>query len=243
MANFARSSFVFDGSHFHVTWKCHNDSWLIKRDCFKDLYNELLFKYKKQYKMTLISKIYMDNHIHLSGKCETQELFSNFFKTVHSCFAKKLNHRLGRSGQVIKDRFKSPVIESDADLQSVMIYNDLNPSRTKKGLHPKHYKWSSYHHYAYGKKDPLLTEPEWYKELGDTPKERQKKYRKLIDEIYKNDDRVPKCPYRGERGYLSYVGSPSWAAIQYRKLLDEYNEKRREWQNRHYEFLERAMAA
>ena len=72
------------------------------------------------------------------------------------------------------DRFKSPTMETDDDLMNVMIYNDLNPYRTRKKTHPKSYKWSSYQHYAYGKQDPLLTEPECYKALGKTSQQRQK---------------------------------------------------------------------
>jgi len=179
----------------------------------------------------------MDNHPHMTGQCKTQKGLSDFFRVVNSCFAKTLNKHLKRKGQAVMDRFKSPIMKSDEDLMSVIIYNDLNPFRTIKRLHPKNHKWSSYHHYAYGKKDPLLTDPECYKEMGKAPKKRQKHYRYMINEIMKNDHRMPKCPYRKKGSYLCFVGDPIWAEKNFRKLRDKVNKRRKEWQDRHREFF------
>ncbi|MFH1356335.1 MAG: transposase, partial [bacterium] len=195
MANYPRSLIVYDGSIFHVTWQCHNEDWLLSSHFAKKLYFELLLKYKCAYRMTFFSYCLMDNHIHLTGQCESQIMLSRFFKVVNSCFAKAINKFLKRKGQVVMDRYKSPVIETDEDLMSVITYNDLNPYRTIRKTHPKDYEWSSYAHYAYGKQDPLLTEPEFYITLGNTAKERQKKYRYMTNEIIKDDHRTHKCPY------------------------------------------------
>jgi len=237
MANYPRGLIVYDGSVFHVTWKCHNEDWLLSSEFAKRLYYELLVKYKDLYGIQIFSYCFMDNHPHLTGQCETQEKFSDFFRVVNSCFARKLNRYLKRKGQAVMDRFKSPVMETDEDLMSVIIYNDLNPFRTIKRIHPRDFKWSSYHQYAYGKSDPLLTEPECYKEMGKTPKERQRNYRFMIDEILKNDHRLPKCPYRDKGSPLCYVGNPEWVKERHSKLREVVYQKRKEWEDRHREFL------
>jgi len=215
MANYPRSLIIGDDSVFHVTWKCHNNDWLLESEFAKEIYYKLLVKYKNYYGIKIFSYCFMDNHPHLTGQCKSQKLFSDFFRVVHSCLAKQLNRHLKRKGQAVMDRFKSPTMETDDDLMNVMIYNDLNPYRTRKKIHPKSYKWSSYQHYAYGKKDPLLTEPECYKELGKTSQQRQKNYRFMINEIVKDDHRAPKCPYRQREGVVCFIGNPHWAELYF----------------------------
>ena len=237
MAGYPRNLIIFDDSLFHVTWKCHNEDWLISSNFSKKLYYELLLEHKHNYSMVFFSYCFMDNHIHLTGQCKSQELLSNFFKVVNSRFAKSVNKFLKRKGQVIMDRFKSPTMETDEDLMSVITYNDLNPYRTIKQTHPKDYDWSSYAHYAYGKQDPLLTDPEFYKDLGDSPKARQRKYRLITNEIIKNDQRMPKCPYRKENKLHCFIGNPLWVEKRFGELQKKASQKRKEWQDRRKEFL------
>ena len=242
VANFPRSLIVFDGSIFHVTWKFHNNDWLLSSDFAKRLYYDLLLKYKARYGIEIHSYCLMDNHPHLSGRCQTQKLFSDFFRVVNSCFAKRLNKSLKRKGQAVMDRFKSPTMQTDEDLMNVMIYNDLNPSRTIKGQHPKQHRWSSYHHYALGKKDPLLTEPECYLDLGRNHLERQRKYQTMIDDIFKDDSRVPRCPYRSSKGSMvCFIGNPHWVKLHHDKLRHTVQKSRRDWQERYSQFLDQSL--
>lgn len=242
MANYPRSEIVHDDAIFHVTWQAHNKDFLLASDDIKRIYYNLLLKYKALYNITIFSYCLMDNHIHLTGHCLLQKDLSDFFRTVNSLFARSLNKIMKRKGQAVMDRFKSPVMESDEDLMNVIIYNDLNPFRTIRQLHPRKFKWSSYHHYAYGKKDPLLTDPECYKEMGRTSLDRQKNYRYMLEEIMKDDHRMPKCPYKSEQGsYVCFVGSPHWVKARFNRLKGVYDSKRKEWYDRRRDFLEQAM--
>ncbi|EKD52271.1 MAG: hypothetical protein ACD_62C00072G0002 [uncultured bacterium] len=238
MANYPRNLLVFEGSVFHVTWQCHNKDWLLNSEFAKALYYDLLLKYKTIYDVIFFSYCLMDNHVHLTGRCSSQKLFSDFFRVVNGCFSKILNKHVGRRGQVIMDRFKSPTMETDDDLMNVIIYNDLNPRRTVNMVHPKKHKWSSYHHYAFGKEDPLLTEPEFYKNLGKTLQERQIKYRTMIDEIIENDHRAPACPYKKDDSYVCFIGNPLWVQERYERLMTNIRVQRKEWQDRHRQMLE-----
>ncbi len=233
MANYPRSLIVGDGSVFHVTWKCHNNDWLLGSEFAKKTYYDLLLKYKDLYGVQIFSYCLMDNHPHLTGQCKSQKLFSDFFRVVNSCFAKTLNRHLKRKGQAVMDRFKSPTMQTDDDLMSVIIYNDLNPFRTIKQTHPKNFKWTSYHHYAYGNEDPLLTDPECYLSLGKTAKERQSNYRHMIDEIIKDDHHAPKCPYKNNKSFLCFIGNPNWVEKRFKKLAQETKRLKREWRDRH----------
>jgi len=158
----------------------------------------------------------MDNHIHLSGKLESLDQFSAFFRVVNSIFAKEINKQKGRCGQVIRDRFKSPCLQTETDLIREMIYHDLNEVRAGKSKHPQKNELSSYAHYAYGVHDPLLTEPEIYLRLGDSPPERQIAYRGMVEEI------LLAAPQKKDRRYTQnlYIGDPQWVLERYQRLKD-----------------------
>ena len=228
MANQPRSAIIEDGSTFHVTWQCHNKSWLLESDWAKQLYYNLLLKYKERYKVGFYSYCFMSSHPHLTGRCEDRKLFSDFFRVVNACFARSYNKQVGRKGQVVMDRFKSPSIQTDADLLKVMHYIDLNPKRAHMVIHPNEYKWTSFQYYAYGKKDPLLTPAPSYLELGSSPAGRQQVYLAMVEELLQNDWK-DKRPYSS----VAFIGNPEWVREKSRVLKEIRQKKRNEWKARY----------
>jgi len=166
----------------------------------------------------------MTNHLHLTGSCNEAKLLSDFFRVINSLFARRFNQMYGRRGQVVMDRFKSPVIKTEADLLNVMFYVELNPKRADMVKHPKDYNWNSYRYYAYGEKNPLIDPPESYLSLGKTPKERQRKYRQMVEEILK-DDWKEKKPYSSQ----PFIGDPNWVKRKSEELRAKRREMRERW--------------
>lgn len=214
MAYLPRNNIIWDGALFHVTWKCHNHHFLIRYSWAKQLYYELLVRYKEKYPVSFYSYHLMDNHIHLSGKIEgTREEFSSLFRIVNSLLARTINKKLKRRGQVILDRFRSPVIQNHQTLVNVMHYHDLNSYRAGMVKHPRDYLWSSYGYYAEGKVDALVTPAPCYTELADTDEKRRAAYRQRIEEIIKEDGRKKK-----DYSKTLYLGDPSWVKERYREI-------------------------
>jgi putative transposase len=208
MANLSRKYILFNEDTFHLIWRCHNKNWLLKPNEAKQLYYDLLLKYKNKYDVKVYSYCFMTNHIHLTGKCKTVEGISSLMRTVNSVFGKKINKRLGRCGQVIMDRFKSPVIQTDEDLLNVMRYIDLNPCRAKMVNHPKYYKWSSFAHYAYGKKDPLITPAPAYLAISETSSTRMELYLEMIESLWKEK-------VKNNYSKVLFIGNPDWVITRY----------------------------
>lgn len=221
MAYLARRDIIFDGATFHVAWQCHNFDWFLESDDAKELYYNLLLKYKDRYGVSFYSYCFMSNHPHLTGHIETVNGLSRLFQTVNSQFAKNINKLLRRRGQVVMDRFKSPVIQDDRALLSVMTYGDLNPNRAKMVKHPKEYKWSSYRYYAHGEDDPLITPAPSYLALGRNPKERQLKYRIMVNSIIKEYG-------LNKRNFsqTQYIGDPKWVENNYDSIKKLQRTKR-----------------
>jgi len=214
MARIPRNHIIFEGSLFHVTWQCHNRDFLLKPKWAKKVLYNLLLKYKDKYEMTFFSYIIMDNHLHLSGKTPSLDKFSGFFQVVHSSFAKIVNKRLGRCGQVIRDRFKSPLLQDETALFKGMIYHDLNEVRCGKVDDPEDNEMSSYAYYAHGQHDPLITPPPFYTNLGKNPGERQKAYRAMVLEILVQAPRKK----NGQYTQSLFVGDPLWVEQKQKEL-------------------------
>ncbi len=211
MAYLPRYLIIYDDACFHVTWQCHNKDWLLQWDWAKRAYYNLLLKYKDKYGVEIYSYDFMDNHPHLTGHLMNRELFSAFFKVVNSQFARIVNRHLNRRGQVVMDRFKSPLVESDEHMLCVMAYGNLNQHRAGKVDHPRKNDWSSYRYYAYGEKDELITPAPSYLALGRTPQERQREYRGIVAALMEQRRLM-------NISHTYYIGNPDWVIERYREL-------------------------
>ncbi len=164
--------------------------------------------------MVFFSYMIMDNHLHLSGMVHDLAKFSAYFRIVHSLFAKTINQKMKRCGQVVRDRFKSPQLQDEKSLIHEMIYHDLNEVRAGKSKDPKHNEFSSYAHYAYGKEEPLVNDPDFYLGLGKTPEDRQAAYQAMVLEI------LVAAPRKRDGRYTQdfYIGDPLWVEQRYEEL-------------------------
>jgi len=192
-------------------------------DSAKAHYIHLIKKYAKQYRIHLHNFCLMSNHPHLTGCCENARLLSDYFRVVNSVFAKAYNRKNKRRGQVVMDRFKSPIIETDTDLINVMLYIDMNPVRARMVKHPNQHHWSSHKFYASGKFPPWITPAPAYIKLGKTTSQRAKAYRKLIEEILKNP--WQKRPF----STVKFIGSKNWVKLKARQLREENRKRRLDW--------------
>ena len=218
MPSLPRYEIVHDDAFFHVTWQCHNQDWLLQWDWAKRIYYNLLLKYKDKYGIEIYAYNFMDNHPHLTGHLKTKEEFSNFFRVVNCQFAKAVNRHLKRRGQVVMDRFKSPLIETDEHMLTAMAYIDLNPHRAGKVSHPRKNDWSSYGYYAYGKDDPLITPSPSYLALSRDPLERRSEYRAIVASLMEHRKQM-------NISHTYFIGNPDWVIKKYRELCDRLGRK------------------
>lgn len=128
---------------------------------------------------------FMENHVHLIGRTETKEFFSEFFRVVHNLFARQFNRRVKRRGQVVMERLKSPTIDNDAGLLAVMAYVDLNGVRAGRDQRPEDSIWSSYHYYATGKPDDLISPAPSYLAISDDVLLQRAEYRTVVAGVMK----------------------------------------------------------
>ena len=167
----------------------------------------------------------MSNHTHEVGAVKEDEErhsfkagikeLGNWMRRAHSCFGQGYNRRHNRQGKVAYDRAKTCEIENKYHVLRVMFYSDANPVRAGMVSHPSKYPYSSYNYYAYGIETEYtqqLTPPEAYMELGESPAERQSKYRQLCDEYLREQGLIEDDPSNEMES--RFIGSAVWQHVR-----------------------------
>lgn len=209
MARLPRRLLLQDNSYFHVTWKCHNDDHLLKSNEVKAFLYNLLLTFKEKHKIKIYGYCFLDNHPHIVGHCESIKEFSRFFQNVNGILARYINRISDRKGQVIMDRMKSPQIETERYLHTVLHYVDLNPVRAGVTKRAKDYRWSSYRAHAHGQPDPLLDPlPEGLRVTTQT-------YQKISSIILQKDSKKMPLYYT-----TFFIGTPTWVRKRRRTLFE-----------------------
>jgi len=156
----------------------------------------------------------MRNHIHLVLEpTERGGTLAEIMKGINLSYAQYYKNRYKHTGHFWQDRYKSIIISKDKYLLACGSYVELNPVRAKVVEDPKDYKWSSYHAYAYGKRDPLVDEHHIYTNLSTDERERRNNYREFVREMKQ------KKAMKGEMERRVIYGSDNFM----RKLMREYN--------------------
>jgi len=149
-------------------------------------YLELLQCYKEKFHIQLYHYVLMSNHVHLLIEPSKENSISRFMQGLTLAHTRRFNTRHQLVGHVWQGRFKSIPIETDTYFLQCGRYIELNPVRAGIVSHPSQYPWSSYHFYAQGKQNKLLTTYPFYNELDTSPTQRQKRYTKYIEEELPN---------------------------------------------------------
>lgn len=218
----------------HMYQRCHNKEYYLRPPRFKALYMQAALESLKHEvtfgKIKITSYCILDNHLHAGlGYEDSFEYLSRFMRHSNSLFGARYNRLNDRSGKVSESRPKTTLIQNLEHEMRAHFYIEANPIRagmcTPENL--KSYKFNSFKFYAYGIKDEyssLLTIPEWYLELGSTPKERQKKYRELFYAYLREDMPKQTTPMHTQ----SFLGSALWILQQEKRIKSSLKDKRLE---------------
>ena len=198
----------------HVMWRCHNKERLLEAPEYKHLYLQSLI-FGLDHKSTdesvrLHCFAVMDNHTHQQMSYQNgSQTLSDFMRIANSRFGSHFNRRKKRSGKVANERPKTSLVGNVASEMRVHFYVEANPIRAGITQLEKlrYLPWNSYRYYAYGIVDHYtrhLTPPQWYLDLGRTPIERQRAYRKLFKDYLEQS----LSPWR--QFLKRFIGAPDW---------------------------------
>ena len=135
-----------------------------------------------RYPFRLYGYCLMSNHFHLLLRPDPGTTISRVLQSLTVAHTWRHHRRHRTVGHVWQGRFKSPVIQAEGHLWTVLRYIEANPLRAGLVADPASYRWSSYPAHGEGRADPLLEPlPEW-SDLGpDEPARRVVWRRKVMD--------------------------------------------------------------
>jgi len=171
---------IEENGTYHITSRGNNKRRLFRwRHEFKSFKRLMLF-YKNKYNILIYHYVVMVNHIHLCIKATKDADISKFMQGLQLAYFNYHNKRTGYVGHLFQGRFFSNIIAHDNYLLASSLYIERNPVMAGSVKNPEDYQWSSYRHYAFGEKDPLIDTNPFYYDLGKTDEKRQKYYRELM---------------------------------------------------------------
>ena len=172
--------FLLSHSYYHIIVRGNNRHRVFKSNLDCQYYLELVTRFKIEHPFDLYHYCLMPNHVHLLVNTKSAEDFSRFMKKLNLAYFYHFKRYYVWVGHFWQGRFKSQPVGKDEYFIQCGKYIELNPVRAGITEKPEDYHYSSYHHYARGVKDSLITEDIFYQDLGSSIAERQKSYEDLL---------------------------------------------------------------
>lgn len=143
----------FNGAYYHVLSRGNNRFDIFKsKDDYID-FLDLLGELSERFSVLIYAYVLMGNHYHLLLQTQKSNL-SRAMQWLGTAYTRRFNIRHSQTGHLFQGRFKSILVEDDSYFINLSCYIHCNPLRAGMVKHLGDYRWSSYPHYAYGKKRP-----------------------------------------------------------------------------------------
>jgi putative transposase len=124
----------------------------------------------------------MPNHVHLLIRA-LETPISRIMQSLLVSHTQRYHRRHQSGGHVWQGRFKSPVIQDDKHLLTVLRYIEVNPRRARVVESAGDYRWSSFSCHGSGQADALLDPLPEYENLAKTPATRTRRWSAFVHKV------------------------------------------------------------
>jgi putative transposase len=170
---------IDDGLIYHVINRGNNRQNVFRKPADFKAFLAALGELKERKPFQLYGYCLLNNHFHLLLR-PTGATISRIMQSLLVSHTQRYHRHNKSGGHVWQGRFKSPVIQHDEHLLTVLRYIEANPLRAKLVKRADDYPWSSYRLHGMGEPDELLDSLVNYEELSPLPKVRQRKWAEKI---------------------------------------------------------------
>lgn len=170
---------IVDNECYHIINRANAGQMIFDSPPVYIEYQALLEKYARKFGIRIFHYVLMPNHIHLLLE-PTQGDLPRFMQGLTLSHTRRVNNRQKKYGHLWQGRYKSILVNKDSYFLQCGQYIELNPVRAGIVTDPSDYPWSSYHVYAHGVHNPIVTLDQFYCGLAQTVEERQIKYKNLL---------------------------------------------------------------
>jgi putative transposase len=135
----------------------------------------------REHGVALHAYVLMPNHLHLLATPATDGALGRVVQGLGRRYVGGFNRRHGRSGTLWEGRYRAHLVGPDAVLRC-MRFIELNPQRNGVAADFLDHEWSSIAHHLGVARNPLITDPSAYWQLGNTPFDREAAYRGWLEQ-------------------------------------------------------------
>jgi REP-associated tyrosine transposase len=167
---------------FHVVHRGNDRSRTFFVDDDYRAYLHLLSLKCQRYGTSVHAYVLMPNHVHLLLTSSLPDGISRTMQHVSAGYARRINDRYRRTGNLWEGRFRSSPIDSEFYCLACYRYIELNPLRAGMVQAPGDYRWSSYRENIGRRALSVVTPHPCYLELGGSPTARHERYREIVHE-------------------------------------------------------------
>ncbi|MDH3473090.1 MAG: transposase [Rhodospirillales bacterium] len=165
------------GHPLHVIQRGHNRQAIFTRQRDFRLYLDYLREAAEHHGLALHAYVLMTNHVHLLATPRGEASLPRTMQSLGRRYVGYFNAAQGRSGTLWEGRYRAALVDTEGYFFTCSRYVELNPVRAAMTEHPRDYAWSSYRRNAEEAQDPLISEHDVYRALGDSAGARRSSYR------------------------------------------------------------------
>lgn len=175
---------IDDGLIYHVINRGNNrQPVFLKQEDF-EAFLRALAELKERKPFKLYGYCLLNNHFHLLLQPVGTSV-SRIMQSLLVSHTQRYHQHYQSGGHVWQGRFKSPVVQNDEHLLTVLRYIEANPLRAKIVARAEDYSWSSYRHHGLGETNELLDPLISYEDLSPYPGVRQRKWGAMVHRPFK----------------------------------------------------------
>jgi len=205
---------VADGLIYHTINRGNNRQPVFCDDGDYSAFLKALSDLKVRWPFECYGYCLMSNHFHLLLRPKSCSI-SRLMQSVLVSHTQRYHRFHCTLGHVWQGRFKSPVVQNDDHVLTVLRYIEANPLRAAVVENAGDYRWSSFAAHGHGMPDPLLDSLARYSGLGKSAKARQKRWSAYVHQR-PTDDELKAIRHSTASG-LPY-GDSRWVKRLARKL-------------------------
>jgi putative transposase len=197
---------IDDGLIYHVINRGNNRQNVFRKQADFAAFLTALGELKERKPFELYGYCLLNNHFHLLLRPKGDTI-SRIMQSLLVSHTQRYHRHYSSGGHVWQGRFKSPVIQSDEHLLTVLRYIEANPLRAKIVKRADDYRWSSYQTHGLGAVAELLDPLLVYDELAKQPVTRQRKW---ADKVHRPIEEVQLAAIRRSSATGLPYGDPTW---------------------------------
>lgn len=171
----------------HVLQRGNNRQTVFRGDDDYAFYLDTLRMAAREHDFAIHGFSLMPNHVHLVGTPKVADSLSRTLQAVGRRYTRYFNAAADRSGTLWEGRFRSTVLDPAEWVLPILLYVESNAVRAGLVSTPEEDRWSTYRHHVGIQSIPWVSDHFCYWRLGNTPFERQSRYRTLWHEGFGSD--------------------------------------------------------